>query len=99
MREALWVRLITLVKMVVLELKVWVILNRKGRQKVPILNDQSDMPPILNGNLSILSIRLKLKKDPFPSNLCSHICPELHHRADLWVDWLQSSVPSKDIYF
>ena len=31
------------------------------------------MTPILNGNLSIHAIRLKLKKDPFPSKLCSHI--------------------------
>ena len=63
---------VTPVKMVVLELKVWVILNRKGRPKVPILNDQGNMTPILNGNLSIHSIRLKLKKDPLPSDLCSH---------------------------
>ena len=31
------------------------------------------MTPILNGNLSIHAIHLKLKKDPFPSKLCSHI--------------------------
>ena len=31
------------------------------------------MTPILNENLSIHSIHLELKKDPFPSNLCSHI--------------------------
>ena len=42
-------------------------------QKVPILNDHVDMSPILNGNLSIHSIHLKPKKDPFPSKLCSHI--------------------------
>ena len=42
-------------------------------QKVPILNDHVDMRPILNGNLSIHSIHLKPKKDPFPSKLCSHI--------------------------
>ena len=42
-------------------------------QKVPILNDHADMRPILNGNLSIHSIHLKPKKDPFPSKLCSHI--------------------------
>ena len=58
---------------VIIELKVWVILNRKGRQNVPLLNDQANMTPTLNGNLSIHSIRLKLKKDPFPSNLYSHI--------------------------
>ena len=38
-----------------------------------ILNDHVDMRPILNGNLSIHSIHLKPKKDPFPSKLCSHI--------------------------
>ena len=42
-------------------------------QNVPILNDHVDMRPILNGNLSIHSIHLKPKKDPFPSKLCSHI--------------------------
>ena len=42
-------------------------------QKVPILNDHVDMRPILNGNLSIHSIHLNPKKDPFPSKLCSHI--------------------------
>ena len=31
------------------------------------------MAPILNGNLSIHAIHLKLKKDPFPSKLCLHI--------------------------
>ena len=31
------------------------------------------MTPILNGNSSIHAIRLKLKRDPFPSKLCSHI--------------------------
>ena len=31
------------------------------------------MTPILNGNLSIHFIRMKLEKDPFPSNLCLHI--------------------------
>ena len=40
---------------------------------VPILNDQANITPILNGNLSIHAICLKLKKDPFPSKLCSHI--------------------------
>ena len=49
-----------------LEFKVWVILHRKGRQKVPLLNDQANMRPILNGNLCIHSFHLKLKKDPFP---------------------------------
>ena len=53
--------------------KIWPILNGKVMQKVPIMNDQADMRPILNGNLSIHSIHLKLKKDPFPSKLCSHI--------------------------
>ena len=43
------------------------------KAKVPILNDQANMTPILNGNLSIHAIRLKLKRDPFPSKLCSHI--------------------------
>ena len=42
-------------------------------QNVPILNDHVDMRLILNGNLSIHSIHLKPKKDPFPSKLCSHI--------------------------
>ena len=42
-------------------------------QNVPILNDHVDVRPILNGNLSIHSIHLKPKKDPFPSKLCSHI--------------------------
>ena len=42
-------------------------------QKVPILNDHVDMRPILNGNLSVHSIHLKPKMDPFPSKLCSHI--------------------------
>ena len=31
------------------------------------------MTPILNRNLSIHAIPLKLKKDPFSSKLCSHI--------------------------
>ena len=53
--------------------KIWPILNENLMQKVPILNDQADMRPILNGNLSIHSIHLKPKKDPFPSKLCSHI--------------------------
>ena len=53
--------------------KIWPILNGNLTQKVPILNDQADMRPILNGNLSIHSIHLKPKKDPFPSKLCSHI--------------------------
>ena len=35
--------------------------------------DQANMTPILNENLSIQAIHLKLKKDPFPSKLCSHI--------------------------
>ena len=38
-----------------------------------LLNDQSNMTIILNGNLSIHAIRVKLKKNPFLSNLCSHI--------------------------
>ena len=53
--------------------KIWPILNGKVMQKVPIMNDQADMRPILNGNLSINSIHLKPKKDPFPSKLYSHI--------------------------
>ena len=53
--------------------KIWPILNGNLTQKVPILNDQADMRPILNGNLSIHSIHLKPKKNPFPSELCSHI--------------------------
>ena len=35
--------------------------------------DQANMTPIFNENLSIQAIHLKLKKDPFPSKLCSHI--------------------------
>ena len=38
--------------------------EQESRQKVPILNDQAKMAPILNGNLSINSIHLKLKKRP-----------------------------------
>ena len=53
--------------------RIWPILNGNLLQKVPILNDQADMRPILNGNLPIHSIHLKPKKDPFPSKLCSHI--------------------------
>ena len=53
--------------------KIWPILNGNLMQKVPILNDQADMRPILNGKLSLHSIHLKPKKDPFPSKLCSHI--------------------------
>ena len=53
--------------------KIWPILNGNLMQKIPILNDQADMRPILNGKLSIHSIHLKPKKDPFPSKLCSHI--------------------------
>ena len=40
--------------------KIWPILNGKLMQKVPILNDQADMGPILNGNLSIHSIHLRI---------------------------------------
>ena len=46
--------------------------------KVPILNDEADMRPILNGNLSIHSIHLNPKKDPFPSKLCSHIMSRMN---------------------
>ena len=84
---------VTPVKMVILESKVWLILNRKGRQKVPILNDMANMTPILNGNLSIHSIRLDLKKDPFPSNLCSHIPSKMDPSCPpgmLWYWMLES---------
>ena len=47
-------------------------------QKIPILNDQADMRPILNGNLSIHSIHIKPKKDPFPSKLCSHMTSRMN---------------------
>ena len=53
--------------------KIWPILNGNSMQKVPILNDQADMRPILNGNLYIHSIHLKQKKDKSASKLCSHI--------------------------
>ena len=41
--------------------------------EIKVKGNQANMTPILNGNLSIHAIRLKLKKDPFPSKLCSHI--------------------------
>ena len=40
---------------------------------IKIPQDQANMTPILNENLPIQAIHLKLKKDPFPSKLCSHI--------------------------
>ena len=38
----------------------------------------ANITPILNGNLSIQSIHLKLKKDPFPSILGTHIASSLN---------------------
>ena len=59
----------------VIESKVWLILNRKGRQKAPILNDQANITPILNGFFFIRSIHLNPKKDPFHSKLCGPDVP------------------------
>ena len=44
------------------------------------------MTPILNGNLSICAIRLKLKKDPFPSKLYSHIPSKMDPSRPLGVE-------------